>query len=74
MTLDRRAVLGAVTAALAGGVTLNAAAIVAADPIKDAADELAQALIRKHGGKWKTHIDPETGFVLITKKLRSGEA
>lgn len=29
------------------------------------AEKLAQRMADRHGGLWKTHVDHETGFILI---------
>ncbi|MPZ31455.1 MAG: hypothetical protein GEV13_10735 [Rhodospirillales bacterium] len=59
----------------AAGAALAAPAKADAASIKRAVDDLTAAMAELHGGRWKAHVDHDTGFILIQPRpTRRGAA
>lgn len=70
-TNSRRSLLAAAFAAPAAA-TLPALAMAKTDQIQEAADALAAAMARRHGGTWVACADHDPGFVIICPRTARG--
>lgn len=73
---QRRAFLGAL-ASLPASAAAATAAIDTPEQANKAADDLARTMAHLHGGLWVSHVNHDSGFVLIVPKggrTEGGEA
>ena len=59
--LSRRGVM----AGLLPVIAATSAVCQSKDVVQEAADNLARAMSKRHGGKWAALVDHDTGFIMI---------